>query len=198
MSGFEIHEQAQQSAMAAHLADVMAREVKQSDTDRLIQYSTYGYAEWGYLMAWRTPAAGPTPGKQPVIASASPDWVCQVESDDPAGEQTNYLHHAYANQNLDSVGCRVNISDECTNSDDTQLFMQRGEVVAYWSCCTTCHSWLSAMAHAECEPINGDPQRRAKHILEVLKTWGEVSVDLSSYMRDEDPVKWARRVYGQG
>ena len=132
-----------------------------------------------------------------IVASANPDWFFRVETDDPCGDQTDYLHHAYANQNLKSVGCWVNISDDCTNSDDTQLFMQRGEICAYWSSCITCYSWLLGVARAERESIEPDPQRRAKHVMEVVDRWGDVSVDLSSYMRDEDPVKWARSVYGQ-
>jgi hypothetical protein len=198
MSTSKIHEQDQQRAFVADLADKLGREYQQSDEDRLIQYSTWGHALWGYLRSWRTPVASPgAPCPQMIIASANPDWFFRVETDDPAGDQTDYLHHAYANQNLDSVGCRVNISDNCTDSDNTQLFMQRGEVMAYWSSCDTCYSWLLGVARAEREPVDDDPQRRAKHILEVLQRWGEASIDLSSHMREEDPVEWARSIDGQ-
>lgn len=194
-SDFEPHEQDQYDALAAHLAKVMAEGVKQTDTDRLIQYSSYGYALWGYLFASRSyPSAGDVPGKLMVVAAGAPDWVCHVQSDDPCGDQNDYLHDAYANQKLGNVGCWVNISSACTNLDECQLFMRRGEVCVYWSSCSNCYTWLSAMARAEREPVDGDPKRKAKHILEVPKMWGDPVRNLSRYMRNEDPLAVARRV----
>lgn len=150
-------------AYAERLADVLNQRVKQTDVDLGIQNSRYGYALFGELMDnHRRPEGGSPlltpysmflpdagePHKQLIVASQS-DWMYSIISDNPEWDHTDWLHRAYAYEGARVLGCDVHISDLCTNSDQTQMIFDRGELLGYWGMCSTCQTWLHAMAKAE-------------------------------------------------
>lgn len=83
------------------------------------------------------------------------------------------------------TGCDVAITEKCSGTDDDNLDMAHGQMLAHWDVCGNCIAWLVAKAQVERES-NDDLASKEAHFYEVDATLGKPARDLTRFMRSTD------------